>query len=114
MQDSVGSELTKGSKVEAALYADGLGNGYLLVAVRGGSRPGSSSGDDPMAGWTKTESDGATCWSSPSTATGTADFSATMCMRGFWRRAVMVMGFSAYPLDASRVARAAGEAWDAQ
>ena len=48
-----------GSAAKVALYSDGQGTGYMLFAVRGGSESaGSGSGDDPFAGWTKSEQDG--------------------------------------------------------
>lgn len=116
-QDGLADELSSGSAAKVALYSDGQGVGYILFAVRGGSRPGSggsspSSGDDPFAGWTESEEDGTRCYSQP--AQVAAGLGVTMCIHGFWRRAVFVMGMGLTPPDPAVVARATDEAWDAQ
>lgn len=109
------SELSDGSAVDVGFYSAQQGTGYILFAIRGGSRPGKGGSDDgsnPFAGWSRSEQDGATCWSRPA-QTG-AGVGVTVCMHGFWRRAVVVMGLAATPPDPVTVARATAEAWDAQ
>jgi hypothetical protein len=112
IDQELGKGLSDGSKSVIALYSDGMGTGYLLIAVRGGSRPGDSSGNDkdPFDGWVESTQDGASCVTSPD-ATG---MSMTMCTRGLWRRGVVVFGIAAQPLDPGTVVRATNEAWDAQ
>lgn len=111
-QDGLTSELSSGSAVEVALYTNGQGSGYMLFAVRGGSRPGSGDSSDPLNGWTESERDGVSCFSKP--AQVAAGIGVTMCMKGFWRRGVIVMGMGLTPPDPGVVARATNEAWDAQ
>ena len=112
LQDGMSDELSSGSAARVALYSDGQGTGYMLFAVRGGSDAGSGSGEDPFSGWTKTEPDGTTCYRQPAQAAAGAGV--TMCMHGFWRRAVFVMGMGATPPDPTIVAQATDEAWSAQ
>ena len=107
-------ELGSGSAAKVGVYTNGQDAGFILFALRGGNRPGAGGSErsDPFAGWAKTDLDGATCWSKPAqAATG---MGVTFCMKGLWRRAVVVMGIAATPMDASLVARATDEAWDAQ
>ena len=111
-QDGLTDELSSGSAAEVALYSDGQGTGYMLFAVRGGSRPGSGSSDDPFSSWTKTEQNGTACYSKPAQAQ--AGLGVTMCMHGFWRRGVVVMGMGLTPPDPAVVAQATDEAWAAQ
>ena len=66
----------------------------------------------PFASWTKTEQDGTACYSKPAQAA--AGVGATMCMNGFWRRGVIVLGMGLTAPDPATVARATNEAWDAQ
>lgn len=112
IQDGLSDELSSGSTAKVALYSDGQGTGYLLFAVRGGSGPDSGSSDDAFASWTKTEQDGTACYSKPAQAA--AGVGATMCMNGFWRRGVIVLGMGLTTPDPATVARATNEAWDAQ
>lgn len=112
IQDGLSGELSTGSAAKVALYSDGQGTGYMLFAVRGGSSPDSGSGDDAFASWTKTEQDGTACYSNPAQAA--AGVGATMCMNGFWRRGVIVLGMGLTAPDPATVARATNEAWDAQ
>lgn len=114
LRDGLGAELSSGSKAEVAMYSDGQGSGLMLLAIRGGDRPGGSSGDDtdPFAGWDKSHVDGATCYSRSSQPT--VGLGTTVCTRTLWRRAVIVFGVSTQPLTADSVARATNEAWDAQ
>jgi hypothetical protein len=105
-QASMGKELTTGSKVNAALYANGAGAGYLLFALRGSSRPGPD--DSELKDATQSTYGDVHCFTNPLETGGAA---ATICMRSFYRRAVVVMGFGA---DAAAVARATDEAWKAQ
>ena len=113
MQQGMTEELGVGSEAKVALYADGLGARYMLFAVRGGGRPGSDSdGADAFAGWSETRQDGATCWSKPAQAQ--AGLGVTFCMRGFWRRAVLVMAIGATPPAPATVASLTAEAWKAQ
>jgi hypothetical protein len=116
MEDQVSELLSAGSKTKVGLYTYGTGIGYLVVAVRGGVRSGSgSSGDGPdsTAGWTKTEVNGATCMSK-SQPSAQGPVGTTFCTRGFWRRAVIVYGFSTLLPQPAAVAAATTEAWDAQ
>jgi hypothetical protein len=108
----LGQDLTVGSKTAVALYSDGLGTGYLLVAIRGGSRPGSGDDKNTFSSWSETTLDGATCRTSPTAAPN--GMTSTICMRTLWRRAVMVVGFSTRTSDPATVARATNAAWDAQ
>ena len=112
IQDGLSGELSTGSAAKVALYSDGQGTGYMLFAVRGGSSTGSGSGDDAFASWTKTDQDGTACYSKPAQAA--AGVGATMCMNGFWRRGVIVLGMGLTAPDPANVARATDEAWDAQ
>ncbi len=112
IQDGLSDELSTGSAAKVALYSDGQGTGYMLFAVRGGSSTSSGSGDDAFASWTKTEQDGTACYSKPAQAA--AGVGATMCMNGFWRRGVIVLGMGLTAPDPATVARATNEAWDAQ
>ena len=113
MQQNVTDELAAGGMAKVGLYTDGQGSGYVLVAVRGGSRDtDSGSGADPLASWTKSEQGGTTCYSQPAQAA--AGFGVTLCMQGFWRRAVLVMGMALTPPDPAVVAQVTEEAWDAQ
>jgi hypothetical protein len=116
MADQVGALLSAGSKTRVGLYTYGRGIGYLVVAVRGGVKSGSGgSGDGPdsTAGWTKTEVNGATCMSK-SVPSAQGPVGTTFCTRGFWRRAVIVYGFSTLLPQPAAVAAATAEAWDAQ
>ena len=113
MTGQLRSDLTDDSEVVSALYSDGQGSGYMLVSVRGSSRPGEGSGDEePFAGWTQSTHDGMTCSSKPAQAA--EGLGVTFCMRGLWRRAVFVYGIALTPPDPATVARATAEAWDAQ
>ena len=116
MEDQVGGLLSAGSKTKVGLYTYGRGIGYLVVAVRGGVKSGSGgSGDgaDATAGWTRTEVNGATCMSQ-SEPSAQGPVGTTFCTRGFWRRAVIVYGFSTLLPQPAAVADATAEAWDAQ
>jgi hypothetical protein len=104
-QASIGKELTAGSKVKAALYTSGSGSGFLLFALRGSSRSGQDTGDLKRA--TETTYGDVHCYTNL-LQTGTV---ATVCMRWFFRRAVIVMGFGSDPVT---VAKATDEAWKAQ
>ena len=113
MQQGVTDQLAAGGTAKVGFYSDGLGSGYLLFAVRGGSDstdPGSE--PDLLAGWTKTEQDGTTCYTQPAQAA--EGVGVTMCVQGFWRRAVLVLGLAATPPDPATVATVTAEAWDAQ
>jgi len=113
MQQGVTDELASGGTAKVGLYTDGQGTGYVLVAVRGGSAstdPGSE--PDILATWTKTEQDGTTCYTTPAQAA--EGVGVTMCVQGFWRRAVLVMGMAVSPPDPAVVAQVTEEAWDAQ
>jgi hypothetical protein len=112
--DGMRRELGSGSAAKVGVYTNGQDAGFILFSLRGGNRPGASGSDssDPFAGWAKTDLDGATCWSKPAQAT--TGMGVTFCMKGLWRRAVVVMGLAATPMDPSLVARATNEAWDAQ
>ena len=118
IQDSVKKDLTAGSKAEIGLYSDGQGLGYMLFALRGSSQPGQGDGgDDELKNAVKTTHGDVECYAMPSEP-GSA-VAATMCMRSFWRRAVLVMAFSDArpgfpPPDPKMVARATDEAWNAQ
>ena len=114
MEAQVGEQLSAGSKTRVALYTYGRGIGYLVVAVRGGVRSGSGGdGPDSTAGWTKTEVNGASCMSK-SQPSAQGPVGTTFCTRGFWRRAVIVYGFSTLLPEPAAVADATAEAWDAQ
>ncbi|HEU4997758.1 MAG TPA: hypothetical protein VFT68_02355 [Lapillicoccus sp.] len=113
MQQGVTDQLAAGGTAKVGLYTDGQGSGYVLVAVRGGSDstdPGSE--PDVLATWTKTEQDGTTCFTNPAQAA--QGLGVTMCVQGFWRRAVLVLGMGVTPPDPAVVAQVTGEAWDAQ
>jgi hypothetical protein len=113
MQQGVTDELAAGGTAKVGLYTDGQGSGYVLVAVRGGSDstdPGSE--PDLLATWTKSEQDGATCYTKPAQAA--EGVGVTMCVQGLWRRAVLVLGIAATPPDPATVATVTAEAWDAQ
>jgi hypothetical protein len=123
LADGFGEELGSGSKTAIAMYSDGLGSGYVLAALRGGSGSSSSGNDsgtssapgdeeEPFAGWAKTTMDGVDCYSQPAQAAG--GMGTTVCMRDLWRRAVVVFGVASVPPDPATVARATNEAWDAQ
>ena len=112
MSAEMRDELSDGSKVEVGIYTDGQGTGYVVMAIRGGSRPGSGDDSDDFSGWTKSEHDGVQCQSSPPTAA--AGLGATLCIEGFFRRAVAVFALGLVPPDPATVARATSEAWDAQ
>jgi len=110
-QDSVAKDLTAGSKAEIGLYSDGQGLGYMLFALRGSSRPGQGNGDDELKNAPKTTHGNVECYAMPSAPGAVA---ATMCMRSFFRRAVLVMAFGVTRPDPAMVARATDEAWKAQ
>lgn len=112
LQDGVKKDLTAGSKAEVGLYSDGQGLGYMLFALRGSSRPGEGNGDDELKDAAKTTHGDVECYAMPS-APGDA-VAATMCMRWFYRRAVLVMAFGVTRPDPAMVARATDEAWNAQ
>jgi len=112
IQDSVKKDLTAGSTAEVGLYSDGQGLGYMLFALRGSSRPGQGDGDDELKNAPKTTHGDVECYAMPS-APGSA-VAATMCMRSFYRRAVLVMAFGVTRPDPAMVARATDEAWKAQ
>ena len=111
LQDSVKKDLTDGSKAEVGLYSDGQGLGYMLFALRGSSRPGQGD-DDELKDAPKTTLGNVECYSIPS-APGDG-VAATMCMRAFYRRAVLVIAFGVVLPDPVMVAKATDEAWDAQ
>jgi hypothetical protein len=113
MQQGVTDQLAAGGTAKVGFYTDGRDSGYLLVAVRGGSDstdPGSE--PDLLAGWTKTDQDGTTCYTQPAQAA--EGVGVTMCVQGFWRRAVLVLGVAATPPDPATVATVTAEAWVAQ
>ena len=112
-QDSVGAELTAGSEAKVALYTDGQGLGYMLFALRGSDRPGTGGeGDSATAGWTESKHGNIACFQKPAQAdTG---LGVTFCVRGFFRRAVVVMAFGLTPPEPAMVARGTEEAWAAQ
>jgi hypothetical protein len=113
MQQDVAGDLASGGSAKLALYTDGQGFGYVLVAVRGGSsRPGSGSDADALASWSKSEQGGTTCYSKAAQAA--EGVGVTMCLQGFWRRAVAVVGMGVTPPDPALVAQVTEEAWDAQ
>jgi hypothetical protein len=112
LQDNVRKELTAGSKAEVGLYSSGQGLGYMLFALRGSSRPGQDSSDDELKDAPRTTHGEVECYVMPS-APGDA-VAATMCMRSFYRRAVLVMAFGVTSPDPAMVARATDEAWQAQ
>lgn len=107
-KDSVGEELTAGSEAKVGLYSDGGTGVYIVFALRGGSN-GTGEGDMPD-GWTQTRHGKVDCFQPPA---GTAEASATMCARAFFRRAVLVMSIGP-STSASTVAEATDEAWRAQ
>ena len=85
------------------------------MALRGGEKPGfGDDGDDVdwTAGWAESTHDGARCYTQG--AQSGAGVGVTFCMRGFFRRAVVVMGFGLAAPDPATVARGTGEAWRAQ
>ena len=83
------------------------------IAVRGGSsRPGSGSDADALASWSKSEQGGTTCYSK--SAQAAEGVGVTMCLQGFWRRAVVVLVMGVTPPDPAVVAQATEEALDAQ
>lgn len=112
-QESVGAELTAGSEAKVALYTDGQGLGYMLFALRGSDRPGKGGeGDSAPAGWAESKHGNIACFQQPAQAdTG---LGVTFCVRGFFRRAVVVMAFGLTPPDPAMVARGTEEAWAAQ
>jgi len=112
-QDSVGAELTAGSEAKVALYTDGQGLGYMLFALRGSDRPGNGGeGDSATAGWAESKHGNIACFQKPAQAdTG---LGVTFCVRGFFRRAVVVMAFGLTPPEPAMVARGTEEAWAAQ
>jgi hypothetical protein len=112
LQDGVTKDLTAGSKAEVALYSDGKGLGYMLFALRGSSRPGQGNGDDELKDAAKTTHGDVQCYAMP-TAPGDA-VAATMCMRAFYRRAVLVLAFGVTSPAPALVASATEEAWKAQ
>ena len=113
MQQGVTDELAAGGTAKVGLYTDGQGSGYVLVAVRGGSdSTDPESEPDLLASWTKSEQDGTTCYSKPAQAA--EGVGVTMCVQGFWRRAVLVLGMAVTPPDPAVVAQVTDEAWDAQ
>jgi hypothetical protein len=112
VQDSVAKDLTAGSKAKIGLYSDGRGLGYMLFALRGSSRPGRDNSDDELKNAPKTIHGDVECYAMPS-APGVG-VAATMCMRSFFRRAVIVVAFGVTPPDPAMVARATDEAWKAQ
>ena len=110
-QQSLDDELTAGSTAEVALYSDGRGLGLMLFALRGSSRPGDA--DDALtAAWTKSAHGKVQCFEQPAQAA--AGMGVTFCVRGFFRRAVVVMAFGVTPPDPVMVARGTEEAWKAQ
>lgn len=111
-QDQMLDELAAGSEAEIGIYTDGQGTAYVLIALRGGEKSGSSGDDiDATEGWAETTHGDVTCQTSPPTAELGGG---SMCVRGFWRRGVAVMGFGQTPPDPATVARATDEAWAAQ
>jgi hypothetical protein len=111
-QQNLGNGMTKGSEAKVAMYSDGQGVALMVMALRGGSDPSSTSGDDSMAGWSRSTQGKAECYSQGPQKVG--EPGVTMCMRGFWRRAVLVIGFSDVSPSPEFVARATEEAWKAQ
>ena len=109
-QEGVGAELTAGSEAKVALYSDGQGLGFMLFALRGSGRPGDD--DTAMEGWAESEHGKAQCFSKPAQAE--VGLGVTFCVRGFFRRAVVVMAFGLTPPDPVMVARGTDEAWRAQ
>lgn len=109
-QDDVGKNLTAGSKAKVALYSSSQGLGYMLFALRGSSKP-QKSNDDLKDAATTTYGD-VVCYAMPTEA-GTA-FAATMCMRSFYRRTVVVLAFGVTAPDPVTVAAVTDEAWQAQ
>ncbi|MEP6760097.1 MAG: hypothetical protein ABJA93_01870 [Sporichthyaceae bacterium] len=109
-QDSIGKFLTSGSKAKVALYSNGAGSGFLLFAVRGSSRPGQDTSESKGE---KESTYGDVHCSTDTLATGAAEAggAATICVRTFFRRGVIVLGFGS---DAITVAAATAEAWKAQ
>ena len=107
----VGQDLTAGSATRVGLYTDGQGTGYVVMALRGGARPGRAD-DADMTGWTQSQQDGATCWSQSATVPG--GVAVSYCVRGFFRRSVAVFAVGATPPDPFVVAQATREVWDAQ
>jgi hypothetical protein len=112
MRDGLMSELGVGSEAKLALYSDGGGVGYLVASMRGGGGPADESNDSLVKSWTRTEHDGATCFSTA--AQPQLGLGVTFCYRAFWRRGVVVMGFGLVPPEPATVAQATNEAWDAQ
>jgi hypothetical protein len=112
LQDSVKKDLTAGSKAEVGLYSSGQGLGYLLFALRGSSRPGQGNGDDELKNAPKRTFGDVECYTIASAPGG--GVAATMCMRSFFRRAVLVIAFGATSPDPVMVASATEEAWKAQ
>ena len=112
LQDGVKKDLTAGSKAEVGLYSDGKGIGYMLFALRGSSRPGKGNSDDELKNAPKRTFGDVECYTIPS-APGSG-VAATMCMRSFYRRAVLVMAFGVTSPDPVMVASATDEAWKAQ
>ena len=113
MQQGVTDELASGGTAKVGLYSDGQGSGYVLVAVRGGSDstdPGSE--PDVLATWSRSEQHGTTCYTKPAQAA--EGLGVTMCMQGFWRRGVLVLGMGLTAPDPALVAQVTDEAWDAQ
>ena len=113
MQQGVTDELAEGGTAKVGLYSDGQGTGYVLVAVRGGSdSTDPESEPEILATWTKSEQDGTTCYTKPAQAA--EGLGVTLCVEGFWRRAVLVLGMGLAAPDPGVVAQVTDEAWDAQ
>jgi hypothetical protein len=112
LQDSVKKDLTAGSKAEVGLYSNGRGLGYMLFALRGSSRPGQGNNDDELKDAAKTTHGDVQCYAMP--AAPGDPVAATLCMRSFYRRAVLVMAFGVTRPDPAMVAKATDEAWKAQ
>lgn len=112
VQDSVAKDLTAGSKAAIGLYSDGRGVGYMLFALRGSSRPGQDNSDDELKNVPKTTHGAVACYAMPSAPQNAV--AATMCIRSFFRRAVIVIAYGVTRPDPAMVARATDEAWKAQ
>ena len=111
-QESMASELAVGSEAKVAFYTDGMGQGAMLFALRGSSRPGQDGREATTTGWAESKHGTIQCFQKPAQVqTGVG---VTFCVRGFFRRAVVVMAFGLTPPDPVMVARGAEEAWQAQ
>jgi hypothetical protein len=114
-EDQVGDALGPGSKAKVGLYSNGQGTGLVLFACGRQWPPGTSSGDghEPTRGLDQRPRRDTTLLR-PREPDRPPASGPRVCTRGFWRRAVIVVGVSTPSLTLQSVARATDEAWDAQ